>query len=205
LDNWQEIEFDLKNVLVSFLRHYRVLLDVEDVMQDVWMVCREKYDPERGELLPFAIMVGKHIIIDAKKVQGTAKKHQEELFLQERPDVLTVQDLGKEKRIVVGRSTLEAKALQPLMAQEEWDSYWAEKWELIQVMMRGQSSKAQVLWVMYTHLVEYDALPSMAEIGRYLDLSRERVRQILDEIVQEVRRVEATPLVEQYQEQWAVN
>ena len=160
---WQEIQFDLKNILLSFERHYRVYLDIDDVMQDIWMVAHEKYDPNRGELLPFCILIGKHIIIDARRKRE--RHEQVELTKAHKP-----------------RKPTEELALPQLLKEETW--------ALIEPMMQGQSSKAQVLWVMYTHVVDYGSVPSMAEIGRYVGLTRERVRQILNEIVEEVNQAE---------------
>jgi len=189
-DEWFGIEEDLKRIFGSFIKHYGVRLDAEDVAQDVWLVCNDQYNPQRGSLKSFAVTVGRNMIAGVKREERRAKKYEEALYVESRSDVLSVTHLGDNYRHIVVRNSLEDKALEPILSYDEWN----DKWLLIKAMMQGQSTTAQVLWVMYTHLLEYNALPSAVEIADYLGVTRQRVYQILDEVVATVKGIETMPV-----------
>ena len=175
VEDWDTIEPDLRRICASFIAHYKSDVDLDDLMQDTWLLADAYYDPERGDPMPFCTTIARNLVMDGNRHR---RYHREYVADTKREVLLSSQ----------GRS-LESLSLGPMMLDERWDYLQA-------IMMKTESFEAQLLKFMYEYVVRYDEIPPLRVIASDLGCSHETVRQTLNRIVAQVERMQKDNIIE---------
>lgn len=174
MEDWDIIEPDLRRICTSFIGHYKSDLDIDDLIQDVWLLADAYYDPEKGEPMPFCTTIARNLILDSNRHRIYEREH-----------------LADTKRDILLSSqgcTLETMSLGPMAFDNRWEYLEA-------IMTQAETFEARLLRFMYDYLVRYDEVPPLRVIAGHLDCSHERVRQALNRIVAQVERMERYNIV----------
>ena len=170
---WDSISHDLRNMFVAFLQRAGLGTDVDDVLQDVWVIAHEHYDPEKGSLYAFCTKVGHNLIKSEYRAQDGPR--QAGWAISE-----------------TGRLQAQADELTQVIENQIRYEEWSPQWDMVLALMNHKHSmKARVLWAMYEFIVKHDEVPTLHQTADIIGVSHTTVWTTLRDIVQEMELEEA--------------
>lgn len=165
---WDAIVSDLKGMFGGFLRMSQTDIDVEDVLQDTWMIAYQHYDPERGSLYAFCTKVGYNLIKQVGRASD-GPNHKKWMW-------------HEVKRLEIQADEL-AQTIEKQIRFEEW----SPQWDMIQALMgHKHSMEARVLWAMYEFIIKHDEIPTLQQTADIIGVSHQTVWTTLRDVVQVV-------------------
>jgi DNA-directed RNA polymerase specialized sigma24 family protein len=169
--SWDAIVSDLKSMFIAFIYTRGLNTDVDDVLQDTWVIAHEHYEPEKGSLYAFCTKVGHNLIKSEYRAQAGSRQMgwaiSEMGRLQEQADELT-QVIERQVRF------------------EEW----SPQWDMVAALMNHKHSmEARVLWAMYEFIVKHDEVPTLQQTAAIVGVSHTTVWTTLKDIVKDMELV----------------
>lgn len=165
---WDGISSDLRNMFVGFLQRVGSDADVDDILQDTWVIAYQHYDSQRGSLYAFCTKVGHNLI------KGRARA-------QNRP--CHAKWAWHEAR----RLEAQANELSQIIERQIRYDDCAPQWDMVLALMNHKHSmEARVLWAMYEFIIKHDEIPTLQQTAAIVGVSHTTVWTTLKNIVQEV-------------------
>ena len=167
--SWDSISSDLRNMFVAFLQRTGLGMDVDDVLQDTWMIAYKHYEPEKGSLFAFCTKVGHNLIKSEYRAQSGVRQMG-----------WAVSEMG--------RLQTQADELTQTIERQVRFEEWSPQWDMIAALMNHKHSmKARVLWAMYEFIVKHDEVPTLQQTAAIVGVSHTTVWTTLRDIVQEMQ------------------
>jgi DNA-directed RNA polymerase specialized sigma24 family protein len=161
---WDDISPDLERMFLAFIGRTGLDIDVQDVLQDTWMIAHEHYDHSRGSLYAFCTKVGHNLIKRAGQNQNRPRK---------------VKWAWHEARRLEAQTDELSRVIEKQIRLDQWDMVQA-------LMTHKHSMEARVLWAMYEFIIKHDKVPTLQQTADIVGVSHTAVWLALKNIVQEV-------------------